>query len=241
MRPTGRIRVSPIALIFAITLVVLGISNGHLLQAGNGLGQLGRFVISRFGPAASLALLYIEESGIPLPVPGDVYVAYLGHTADSWVRWVAAWVGVVVAVVAGASNLYLVSRRWGRRLARGRLGAALHLTPRRLATAEGWFARWGALAIIFGRHIPGCRIPITVGVGIFGVSYPKFLACVTVSTATWAAFWIWLGAHFGTRIGHFMGGHRWTYVLAVLVILTVVAAALIRVVRAGGPSAARES
>jgi membrane protein DedA with SNARE-associated domain len=241
LRPTGRIRVSPVALTFAITLVVLGLSGGHVLQAGNGLGQLGRFVTGRFGPAASLVLLYIEESGIPLPVPGDVYVAYLGHVAGSSIRWFAAWVGIVVAVVAGSSNLYLVSRRWGRRLAHGRLGAAVHLTPHRLATAEHWFDRWGALAIIFGRHIPGFRIPITVGVGIFGVPYPKFAACVAVSTATWAAIWLWLGAHFGARIGHFMGGHRWTYALAGLVILAIVAAALIRVMRAGGPSPARES
>jgi membrane protein DedA with SNARE-associated domain len=225
-----------------LALGVLGLSlfGGHLLEAGGVVGQLARSFISRFGPAASLILLYVEESGIPLPVPGDVYVAYLGHTADSPIRWIAAWIGIVVAVAAGASNLYLVARRWGRKLTHGRLGAAVHLTPHRLETAERWFARWGALAIIFGRHIPGFRIPITVGVGIFRVPYRTFLACVVVSTGTWAAIWLWLGAHFGARLGHFMGVHRWTFAVAALVILAIVGSAILRVLRAGGPRPAEE-
>jgi membrane protein DedA with SNARE-associated domain len=227
-----------------LTLAVLALAawllDGHFEEFWAGSGGLARSFVGRFGPPASLALLYIEESGIPLPVPGDVYVAYLGHIAGSPIRWLAAWLGIVLAVVGGASNLYLVSRRWGRRLTHGRLGAAVHLTPDRLATAERWFARWGALAIIFGRHIPGFRIPITVGVGIFGVPYRTFAACVAVSTGSWAAIWLWLGAHFGARIGHFMGLHRWTFALAGLVILAIVVSAIVRVVRAGEERPAEE-
>jgi membrane protein DedA with SNARE-associated domain len=231
------------ALVVMLALLALStwISAGHFEQVWAAAGQLARSFVARFGPAASLVLLYLEESGIPLPVPGDVYVAYLGHIAGSPLRWLAAWIGIVIAVVAGASNLYLISRRWGRRLTHGRLGAAVHLTPHGLATAERWFARWGPLAIIFGRHIPGFRIPITVGVGIFGVPYRTFAACVAVSTGTWAAIWLWLGAHFGARIGHFMGVHRWTFVVAGLLILAVVASALIRVLRAGAPQPAEEA
>jgi membrane protein DedA with SNARE-associated domain len=231
----------PLALAVALSVLAVSLFGGHLADAGGTLGQLARSFIGRFGPAASLVLLYLEESGIPLPVPGDVYVAYLGHIAGSPLRWVAAWIGIVLAVVGGASNLYLVSRRWGRRLTHGRLGAAVHLTPQRLGTAERWFARWGALAIIFGRHVPGFRIPITVGVGIFGVPYGKFVACVAVSTGTWAAIWLWLGAHFGARIGQFMGVHRWTFVVAGLVLLAIVASALIRVLRAGSARPVEEA
>jgi membrane protein DedA with SNARE-associated domain len=235
MRRPVHLAVPPLALALALAVFGMSLFGGHVLEAGGALGQLLRSFIGRFGPAASLVLLYLEESGIALPVPGDVYVAYLGHIAGSPIRWVAAWIGVVLAVIGGASNLYLVSRRWGRKLTYGRLGAAVHLTPHRLETAERWFARWGPLAIIFGRHIPGFRIPITVGVGIFRVPYRTFLACVAVSTGIWAAIWLWLGAHFGARIGHFMGVHRWTYALIALVILAIVASALVRVVRAGGP------
>jgi len=50
---------------------------------------------------------------------------------------------IIVVVVLGATNLYLISRRIGRRLLAGRLGAVLHVTPERLDQAERWFHRWG--------------------------------------------------------------------------------------------------
>jgi len=44
---------------------------------------------------------------------------------------------------------------------------SLHLTPQRLERAEGWFVRWGAWALIFGRHIFGLRVPLTVAAGTY--------------------------------------------------------------------------
>jgi len=44
-------------------------------------------LLTRFGVPASLFLLYIEESGIALPVPGDGYVLYLPSRARSLVAW----------------------------------------------------------------------------------------------------------------------------------------------------------
>jgi membrane protein DedA with SNARE-associated domain len=219
------------SLAVALSLAAIAVLEGDVPDAFADLTDLARRLLARFGPAASLFLLYIEESGVPLPVPGDVYVLYLGSLAKSPPQWAAAWLGVVAVVTAGASNLYLISRRWGRRLVRGRVGAALHLTPGRLATAERWFARWGPLAVIFGRHIPGFRIPITVAAGTFGVHYPTFAASVAVSSAIWAGIWFWIGAHFGTRIGGFLSGNSWTFALGVLFVLAVVAATVVQVVR----------
>ena len=225
----------------ALALLLMAAPLNDVLSVGMGdLSALFKGLLNRFGPLASLLLLYLEESGVVLPVPGDVYVAYLGHLAGSPLGWLAAWFGIVSAVVAGASNLYLISRRWGRRLVRGRLSTLVHLTPERLATAERWFGRWGALAIIFGRHVPGFRIPITVAVGIFRVPYPTFALSVAISTGVWAGFWLWVGAHFGARIGHFLGGHRWTYLVIGLCLLGLIAAALVRLLRAQPAAAAEE-
>src|SRR5204862_76528 len=62
----------------------------------------------------------------------------------------------------------------------------------RLAKAEVWFKRYGVLAIIFGRHIPGFRIPITVACGAFRIPYPVFApspaASISISAATDRSF-----------------------------------------------------
>lgn len=192
-------------------------------------GEVARRLIPQLGPAASVLAIYLEESGVPLPLPGDVFVLYLGHVAESSpVQLVVAWICLVAAVVAGSSNLYLVSRTWGRRLVEGRAGALLHLTPERLATAERAFNRWGVLALIFGRHILGLRVPLTVAAGVLRVPYRVFAVSVAISSAVWAAILLALGVRFGARVAGFLHLHRWAYVaVPVAFWLIVVAYALV--------------
>jgi membrane protein DedA with SNARE-associated domain len=220
----------------AITAVLLvyAILEGDLGSEGfGGLGGLVGEITSRFGASASIALLYIEESGLPLPVPGDVYVAYLGSLAqDSAIEFVTAWLAIVLAVTAGATNLYLVAQRWGHRLVTHRLAPVLHLDEERLRRVELWFNRWGALAVILGRHIPGCRIPITVVAGIFHLQYRVFAPSVAVSTAVWAGIWLWLGAQYGPSVVHVLGRHTWMYAVVLAVIAVAVGLIAVRAWRA---------
>jgi membrane-associated protein len=175
----------------------------------------------------------VEESGVPLPVPGDVYVAYLGNLAAGSVpALVAAWLGIIAVIVAGATNLYLLSRRWGHRLVTNRLGAVLHLDPDRVDRIEGWLARWGAVTIILGRHLPGFRIPITVMAGTFEVPYRVFALSVAVSTAVWAGIWLLLGRRFGRVIAHLFFQHRWFYLAAVGLVVLALAYVVVRAWRA---------
>src|SRR5579859_5541815 len=80
-------------------------------------------VARRLTVAGSFVGLYLEESGVPLPVSGDVFVVYLGHhLGGSPGELALVWLGLVATVLAGSTNLYFISRRWGRRLVEGRLG-----------------------------------------------------------------------------------------------------------------------
>jgi membrane protein DedA with SNARE-associated domain len=78
------------------------------------------------------------------------------------------------------------------------------------------------IAIIFGRHIPGFRVPITVAAGVFKVSYPLFAVSVAVSTAIWAGVFIVIGINFGPRIEAFLSLHRETYWLWAAIVVTLV-------------------
>jgi membrane protein DedA with SNARE-associated domain len=167
----------------------------------------------------AMGLLYIEESGVIMPVPGDAFLIYAGHHVGAhWVLLTFAWLVLTLAVVAGATNLYLLSRFAGRRLARGRVGVLLHLSERRLERAEHAFRRFGPVALIFGRHVPGLRIPITVAAGMLGVPYPLFAACVAISTAVWAGFWLVIGVLFGDAIWHLIDRYK-VYAWAVVVVV----------------------
>ncbi|MGH7876046.1 MAG: DedA family protein [Candidatus Dormibacteraceae bacterium] len=213
-------------------LVVVAALEGDLPDQILDLGGLGSKIVHRFGAPGSILLLYLEESGIPLPIPGDVYVVYLGHLASgSTEKWLLAWLAIIATVVAGASNLYLISRRWGPRLLEHRLAAMLHLNEKRVAMAQGWLDRWGPLAIIVGRHIPGLRVPITVVAGTLRLRYVYFMPSVAVSTAIWAGAWLYIGSRFGHAAVTFLRANRLVFLVLVGVVLVVVAVLLARLWR----------
>jgi len=192
--------------------------------------QLAGFLRQHGGKAAIL-LLYIEESGIPVPMPGDVLVSYVGLRSHGLLAWIASWLAIITAVALGATNLYLVARRWGRPLVEGRLGNAFHLTPQKLHRAERSFARWGPFALIFGRHIPGARVPITIAAGILRVSYPLFMGCVVVSTSIWAAIFMVIGDVIGNQVAAIVHAHPVAYLLIPALVLIMCGYVSLRLLR----------
>ena len=226
------LRVCGVALGLIALLVVIALLEGDLPDTLSDLAEAVRHQVASHGPAAIFAALYLEESGIPSPLPGDVFVLYLGTAgAGSPLTLVLSWLGVILAVALGSTNLYLISRHLGHRLLVGRLGRILHVTPENLARAERWFSRYGALAIIFGRHVPGLRIPLTVAAGVLRVRYLVFLASVAVSSAVWAGVWIVVGAIYGRRVTRYFELHRHTYLLVPAALVLLAAVLLVRYLR----------
>ncbi len=75
--------------------------------------------------------------------------------------------------------------------------------------------------------MPGCRVPITIAAGTFGVSYRVFAASVAFSTAIWAGCWLVVGSLAGWRVARFLGHHHALYgVLAALLAVAVVLVAV---------------
>ncbi len=197
-------------------------------------------LLNRFGAAACLVLLYIEESGIPLPVPGDFYVAFLGRlNAGSLPRLLVAWLSIIAVVAAGASNLYWLVRRWGPAMLRHPVGRRVrHLNEPRLQRAHVWFDRWRVWAIIFGRHLPGFRIAITLIAATVGVPYRVFVPSVAVSTAIWAGVGLWLGATLGETISGVFFDRGWIYFAGLGVAIVALAVTLVFAWRRWGVSQA---
>jgi membrane protein DedA with SNARE-associated domain len=227
---TGRpLQWAAIGLVVVAVAIVFALIYGDLPEYFRVGGRTMRQLLERYAYLPGFVLLYVEESGVPLPAPGDVFVMYVGtRVPHHLAAWVAAWLGLIVAVVLGATNLYLISRRFGRRLVHSSLAEYVHLSPERVAKAEAWFRRYGVLAIIFGRHIPGFRIPITVASGIFEVPYRVFAASVAVSTAIWAGIVLIIGIKYGPRLENLLRAHTSLYFVWGGIVLALVASIFIR-------------
>jgi len=113
-------------------------------------------------------VIFFEELGMPLPVPGDVAIAYGGYmTTTGAMQFPMAFLAVVVGAMLGSACNLTLSRRFGRPFIQ-RFDPYLGITDKRLAWAEQIFRRWGPWAIIVGRHIPGMRIVLSALSGILG-------------------------------------------------------------------------
>jgi membrane protein DedA with SNARE-associated domain len=185
----------------------------------------------RVGVQIAIAGIYLEESGLPMPVPSEVSVGYLGQRlASSPFALFATWLGLTALIVLGSTNLYVASRRFGQRFITGRIGTALHLTPSRVAHAQSWFARWGLLAIGVARYVPGLRWAMAVACGTLGVPYRTFWFSTAFSAAIWAGVMLTLGVTVGDAIGHAIVTHAWIGLLLPLPAATVLTTGLVRVV-----------
>jgi membrane protein DedA with SNARE-associated domain len=172
---------------------------------------------------APLLLLFIEEMGIPLFIPGDAILAYVGYKIGGgnpesfWLAFTVA----MISVLFGATILFRLSQRYGQRLIL-KLGKFLFIKRHHIAKSEKLFAKYGTLAIIFGRHIPGLRIPITIIAGSSGLSYTKFIISTFLSTFLWVPFYIEAGRHYGGNIAHMLRHGTLATVIVAMVIIVVV-------------------
>jgi membrane protein DedA with SNARE-associated domain len=195
-----------------------------------GVVQAENAIQHRIGVEIAIAGIYLEESGLPMPVPSEVSIGYLGQRlSDSPLLLFAAWLGLTALIVLGSTNLFLVSRKFGRRLITGRTGAALHLTPSRVARAQSWFVRWGPLAIGVSRYVPGLRWAMAVACGSLGVGYRTFWFSTAISAAIWAGVMLTLGVTVGDAVGRAIIDHAWIGLLLPLPAAAVLTTGLIRV------------
>ncbi len=145
------------------------------------------------GPGALFFLVFLEEAGIPIPVPGDTLVMLAGAAPHRTPLYDVAVVGLSsLAVFAGSSTLYTISRRGGRGLIE-KYGKYVRLNQRRLEKMERWFLRRGKLAIVFGRLIPGLRIPTTIMAGLSDVPYSVYAPTAAVAAVVWSLVYFFAG------------------------------------------------
>lgn len=180
---------------------------------------------------APLLLLFVEEAGVPLPViNGDMILAYTGYRLSLHPNGPGLWqafLAAQIAALAGASILFFISRRWGQWLVL-KLGKFIFLKEKHIKQAEGWFARFGVLGIIVGRHIPGLRIPVTVFAATSGISYLTFILSTFVSTSIWILFYLTLGKRIGITLHNEIA--RYTGLSIAVIVAIIVGIVAIHVV-----------
>jgi membrane protein DedA with SNARE-associated domain len=177
--------------------------------------------IQQWGDGAIFLIFLLEESGIPMPLPGDLVLIWAGTRVSSGQsQGLLVLLLVELATVIGASVLYWLAARGGRPLIE-RYRRFLHLDAAKLARAEAWMGRNATQAIILGRLMPGLRIVTPLAAGVFKVPSRIFLPALAIGALLYAAFWLALGVFFGPSIIAVLEGPRLTARLVISMVLLV--------------------
>lgn len=161
-------------------------------------------LVRAHGLALITLVIFLEELGIPLPLPGDVMML-LGGIRVAEGRD-ALWKVLLVeeaATLAGATLLFLISRRWGRELV-SRFGRFVHFGPDRLARAEVRLRRHGGVAVLLARLVPGLRIVTVVAAGVLNVPARTFVPALAVGGFVYLLAYTLLGLYLGPPVVAFL-------------------------------------
>lgn len=176
---------------------------------------------------AGVALLTFLENLFP-PIPSELVIPLAGFVAGRGeLRIVPVIVVASAGSLAGAMLWYAIGRWVGESRLRAwvrRHGKWLTLSGADLDSAQEWFRRHGAVAVLIGRLVPGVRTFVSLPAGFSRMPVPTFLAYSAVGTVAWTAALAYAGlalqANF-TAIGDYIN-------VATNVIVAIVAVIVIR-------------
>jgi membrane protein DedA with SNARE-associated domain len=126
-------------------------------------------VAAGLGAGAALGLLALTEAGLPVLIPADLLMLFVGERANAGALplW-AAVVAIEAATVVGTAGLFVLARGPGRAVVT-RLGRRIGLTEERLDRIGGRLHRGGRPVLALGRCTPGLRTLTVVGAALSGI------------------------------------------------------------------------
>ncbi|MCL5267859.1 MAG: DedA family protein [Bacteroidetes bacterium] len=153
--------------------------------------------ITKYGYAAIFALVFLQEIGIPEPVPNEFVLLFAGYLAYAKVlRLTLVLLTVIGADFLGTSLLFAFFYHFGNRIT-GRSMKWFHISREKIESLHDRISRHGRWGIYAGRLIPYLRGYTSVAAGLIKIRPRSFLSTVFISAVTWSGSY--------SLIGNFMG------------------------------------
>jgi membrane protein DedA with SNARE-associated domain len=178
-------------------------------------------VIAAYGLVAVFVLMVGESCGLPFPseviMPTSGLLAATGH-----MNLVAAIIAGAAANLVGSLIAYGLAARFGEPLLIGP-GRYVGIRRHHLELAEGWFKRWGLVAVLIGRVLPVVRTYISFPAGLSRVDLTRFSILTFVGALPWCAALAIVGYELGKNYDRISGPvEKAAIVIALLVVLVLI-------------------
>lgn len=182
---------------------------------------------------AGVALLTLTSGTVGLPGTEPTMLFAGFNVFDGHLTLVGIIIFGLVGDVLGASVAYAIGY-YGRRELLERQGSKLHMSPRRLERAHGWFERYGAGAIFVSRMIPLVRAAFPYAAGVAEMPYPRFVLLATLGSIPWIAGLGILGREVGANWQSWRHHLEYVDYAGAAILVGLVAYLILRRARGGG-------
>ena len=177
--------------------------------------------VAAYGLLAVFVLMVAESCGIPFPseviMPTAGVLAATGH-----LNLVAAIVVGAAANLVGSLIAYGLAARFGEPFLLGP-GRYIGIRRHHLEMADGWFQRWGLVAVLVGRVLPAVRTYISFPAGLARVDLARFSILTFAGALPWCAALALVGYTLGRNYDRISGPiGKVAIVIAALVALVVI-------------------
>src|SRR5262245_34925794 len=151
--------------------------------------------ILKYGYVAIFSMVFLQEIGVPNPVPNEVVLLFSGYLSSvGQLDCMTVLITVIVADTLGSSLLYMTFYYFGQRV----LQKWPHVIPTsKLTSLTARVAHKDRWSIYVGRHLPFLRGYTAVAAGLLKIPPSIFLPAILLSALTWSGGYVIAGKLLG--------------------------------------------
>jgi membrane protein DedA with SNARE-associated domain len=151
--------------------------------------------IAKYGYIAIFSLVFLQEIGVPNPVPNELVLLFSGYlTSVGKLDFITVLITVIAADTIGSSLLYTIFYCFGQRV----LQKWSHVIPTsKLAYLTARVSHQDRWSIYVGRLMPFIRGYTAVAAGLLKIPPGIFLPAVLLSALTWSGGYVIAGKLLG--------------------------------------------
>lgn len=152
-------------------------------------------LISNYGYFGMFLGMVLEA--VIIIIPSEVILATSGILASQgiftiWGAFITGLLGSVFCAVI----IYFIGYFGGRPFIK-KFGKYFFMKESDLEKSDSWFNKYGMFGALIGRNFPIVRTLISLPIGIYRLSFIKFLIYTTIGSIPWTILFVYLGYALG--------------------------------------------
>jgi membrane protein DedA with SNARE-associated domain len=156
--------------------------------------------ITEYGIWIVFAFVFVQEIGIPTPIPNEVMLLFAGFFAsEGTLSFPLVFLAAVAGDIIGTSILFFIFNYFGHYLFEKK-PKWFPLKREDIKKIENKLEHRGRWGIFLGRLLPYARGYVSVAAGLLQVDYKVFISVVVLSAVIWSGGYVTLGYVLGDQV-----------------------------------------